>query len=278
MCYPDGYTAMRMSKQYKIPYVVTVRGTDLLTLKSYPGVRGYLFETLKKATRVIVPSERIKSQLGNFFPQIRSIVIPNGIDVGEFEHLNSIQMSGLEGKKIIVSVCNLNKDKGIEINVRAVAEIIKTRQDFHYIIVGDGAEGENLRSIVNELQLNSFVTFVGKQSHVKALEYINKSDVFSLPSWNETFGLVYLEAMYLKKPIVATFNDGIDGVALDGVHGYFAHKQNVPEVAEALKRLLSSEQLRIEMGSKGHEEVIKNYTWQKIAEKIAKIYQEVINE
>jgi glycosyltransferase involved in cell wall biosynthesis len=269
---------MRISKQYKIPYVVTVRGTDLLTLKSYPRVRSYLFETLKKATRVIVPSERIKSQLGNFFPQIRSIVIPNGIDIGEFEYLNSIQMSDLEGKKIIVSVCNLNKDKGIEINVRAVAEVIKTRQDFHYIIVGDGAEGENLRSIVNELRLNSFVTFVGKQSHVKALEYINKSDVFSLPSWNETFGLVYLEAMYLKKPIVATFNDGIDGAALDGVHGYFAHKQNVPEVAEALKRLLSSEQLRIEMGSKGHEEVLKNYTWQKIAEKISKIYQEVINE
>ncbi|MEO9023062.1 MAG: glycosyltransferase [Ginsengibacter sp.] len=278
MCFPDGYAAMKFSEKFRMPYIITVRGTDLLTIRKFKSVKPIMLEILFKASRVIFPSNRIANQFQEYYSKANISVIPNGIDVNDFDNLNPLIFPELAHKKIIVSVSTLNKDKGIEINIKALAELVKIHDDIHYIIVGDGVERNNLNHLVEELNLSSYITFAGKVDHKKALEYIAFCNVFSLPGWNETFGLVYLEAMYLKKPIVATFNDGIDGAAKDGVHGFFAHARNIKEVTDALHKLLSSSELRTEMGLRGHEEVIKGYTWQKHAEEISKVYQQVRNE
>lgn len=278
MCYPDGYAAMKLSEKLQIPYIITVRGTDLLTIRKFTNVKSVMVKILSKAARVIFPSNRIATEFHKYYSKENIDIIPNGIEMDDFENLNLLISSKPNYEKIIVSVSTLYKDKGIDINIMALAELIKIHNDVHYIIVGDGEERNNLNGLVEKLNLSKYITFAGKVDHKKALEYIKLCDIFSLPGWNETFGLVYLEAMYLKKPIVATFKDGIDGAAKDGIHGLFAHKQNVDEVVEALDKLLSSKELRSEMGLKGHQEVVKNYTWQKHAEKISKVYQEVKNE
>lgn len=277
MCFPDGYAAMKLSKKFQIPYIITVRGTDLLNIKKFKRVKRIMLEILSKANRVIFPSIRIANQFQEYYSEDKDI-IPNGIDVNDFENLNSLIFPELSNKRIIVSVSTLNRDKGIAINIKAMAELIKIYDDIHYIIVGDGAEKNNLIDLVKNLKLGAHITFAGKVDHKTALEYIALCNIFSLPGWNETFGLVYLEAMYLKKPIVATFNDGIDGAAKDGTHGFFAHAQNVKEVTNALHKLLSSSELTVKMGLNGHDEVLRNYTWSKHAEKISKVYQQVRNE
>jgi hypothetical protein len=278
MCYPDGYSAFKLSKKLQIPYIITVRGTDLLTMKRFKQVKRIMIEILLNASKVIFPSYRIANQFTYICPINKYEVIPNGIEIDEFEDLN-FPFSKIVGEKvIIVSVSTLYKDKGIDINIHAIRALVNIHKDLHYIVVGDGEERQNLENLVDELQLRDYVTFVGKVDHKKALEYIKFCDIFSLPSWNETFGIVYLEAMYLKKPIVGTFEDGIDGSAKDKVHGFFAHRQNVSEVKDALHKLVVSPALRFQMGLNGYNEVIQNYTWLKHAEKMSRVYEEVKNE
>jgi glycosyltransferase involved in cell wall biosynthesis len=280
MCYPDGYAALRLSSRWRVPFIITVRGSDLLTIKNFPQVKKKYDEILTKSSKVILPSFRIAEQFSDFYLDTLDAkieVIPNGIEPSEFSDLKAVEFPYLKGKKVIVSVSNLYKDKGIDINLRALSVLVKQHKDIHYLIIGDGQERANLVKLMTDLKLEEYVTFVGRVNHHSALEYIKSCDIFSLPGWNETFGLVYLEAMYLKKPIVATFNDGIDGTAIDGIHGFLTHKQNVNEVVNALNKLLCSEKLRTEMGTQGFQQVFSRYTWEKHAEKISKIYQEIKN-
>lgn len=277
MCYPDGVAAKYIANKMRIPFVVTIRGTDLITMENFPSIRSMMLKTLSEANKVIFPSLRISNQFHNLYKysQSNTEIVPNGINVDDFDFDPPTVPDHLKGHTIIVSVCNLDKNKGVDINLMALSLVLKKNDNIHYIIVGDGKERNDLEIKVDNLNIRKYVTFVGRLSHKEALKYISICDIFSLPAWRETFGLVYLEAMFLKKPIIATFDDGIDGSAKDQVHGFFAHRENVNEVANAILKLVENPILRKEMGERGHLEVTNNYTWECHAAKINRIYTEL---
>ena len=145
------------------------------------------------------------------------------------------------------------------------------------MIIGKGKEKKNLEELVNKLNLQNMVKFAGKISHHKVMEYMASCDVFSLPSWNEGFGVVYIEAMAQGKPVIGCQGEGIEDFVENGKTGMLVKPKDVDSIVKVMDYLLSNPDEARAMGQRAHKFVLENYTWEKNAERTIEVYREVLN-
>lgn len=216
--------ANKMSKTTRIPLVCGVHASDLEVLTN-PLYGFYFKEQLenayKRAKKIACRSYVLQKKFCKLMPNVagKTFVAPSGVNVKEMSltqssspfmpnppthSFNPLQLN-------IVTCANLIKRK----NVDKLINAINDEEGFKLTVIGDGAELENLKKIASEK-----VTFTGHLPHEKVLEEMKKADVFILPSVNETFGMVYLEAMASGCITVCTKNDGIDGIISDSENGF----------------------------------------------------------
>jgi glycosyltransferase involved in cell wall biosynthesis len=108
------------------------------------------------------------------------------------------------------------------------------------------------------------------------MEYMSICDLFVMPSWDEGFGIVYLEAMAHGKPVIACRGQGIEDVIVDGETGLLVEPKDLESLKEAMIRLLTDRRLAEDMGRKGRQVVLSDFTWEKSAQKLLKVYKEVL--
>ncbi len=261
---------------YGLNFIVTVHGSELPTLendKRYP----YLTtEALLKAKRIVPNSfwtkEWMQKVLGNQFQnQIR--VIPGGVDLSAFpEEMETSDVNrkyNLEGKKLILFSGKLTKYKGVKYLIQAAKNI-----DAVIGIAGDGPERKNLENLVRELRLSN-VRFFGFIDNHKLIKLYYRADICVVPSvWDEPLGLVVLEAMATKTPVVVTRKGGIPLAVKDGVNGLFIRPRNPKEISEKVNLLLKDESLRTKIGQRARKTIIERFTWEKVAHRYERIYNE----
>jgi glycosyltransferase involved in cell wall biosynthesis len=187
-------------------------------------------------------------------------------------------LSNYKNWRILLSVSRLIKTKGIDFNIYALKSLVNKHKNLLYIIVGDGPERYNLEKLVQLLDLTKYVRFAGAMPYDKVMEYMAICEVFTLPSWQETFGLVYIEAMAHGKPVIAVQGQGVDGIVVHGETGLLVKPRDINSLVEALDFLLSHPDEARAMGERAREVVLANYTWEKNAEKTIAVYREVLNE
>lgn len=161
--------------------------------------------------------------------------------------INSAKLLTTHHSPLTVLTCaNLIKRK----NIAKLILAVKDSPDFCLKIIGDGKELKHLKrlSSVGLLSNQPKVDFLGHLPHEKVLEEMKNADIFALPSVNETFGMVYLEAMASGCITVCTKNDGIDGIIKDGENGFLT-EPTVDRIKETLLRIKNCEK---------KEEIIKN--------------------
>ena len=134
-----------------------------------------------------------------------------------------------------------------------------------------------MKQYSRELGLDQRVTFTGTISHSEMLKKMAVCDIFILPSYDEAFGVVYLEAMSFKKPVIGTEGEGIEDIIKDGENGLLIKPRDVASIVEKLELLIRSPKLRNELGIKGFNS-IKNLTWENNAREMIKIYERLISE
>jgi glycosyltransferase involved in cell wall biosynthesis len=132
-----------------------------------------------------------------------------------------------------------------------------------------------MKRLANGLNIAEYVKFVGTIKHDEMIEHMNNSDIFVMPSWDEAFGVVYLEAMSLRKPVIGTKDEGISDVVTDGINGLLVEKGNTEELKQKICYLLDNPEERIKIGQKGFESV-QDLTWENNAKKMIEIYKEVL--
>lgn len=272
---PDGCTGMLIAKKYKKPLIVTIHGQDFQqTIHKNKECKKKIEEVINFSSKTIVVSDKLK-RIGNKELNIgpkKLITIPNGINVEDMFKGKSDLIEKYKGKKIILSVSNLIKTKGIDYNLKAITELKKKYPEIIYLIVGDGSEKKNLENLTKELKMQDYVKFLGELSHNKVMEYMSICNIFSLPSWNEGFGIVYLEAMICAKPVIACQREGIDGIIKNKKTGLLVKPKNIDELIMAINFPLSFPKIAKEMGEMGEKMVLNNYAWTKVTKKIAEIY------
>lgn len=269
---PDGHAAYYLQKEYQVPTVVSIHGQDFQsTLPKGDKFREKLRKVLGGVDGVIAVSNKLKNLVQDepYYSKIQ--VINNGIALA-----GQALPGDADNKCVILSVSNLKKTKGIDLNLQALATLVKKYPHLQYVIVGDGEERKNLEKLVEDLDLKNHVTFKGKLPHAEVLEEMAKCQIFCLPSWQEGFGVVYIEAMAQGVPVIGVKGEGIEDAIQHGVNGLLVNPKNVEEIVQAIESLLTSPDYGKKIAQKGKETVYKEFTWENNARKTIELYRDLI--
>lgn len=259
---PQGFLGILLKYFKSKPLVITVHGSDLTVLPKNPASRLLLGFVLKNADRVIAVSNFLKEgveELG--VPVGKCGTIYGGVTIEDDEE--PFEPDG----PVIAFVGSLVPQKGVDTLIDAFKEV--KAHDASLIVVGDGPERKRLESLAAG---SKNIQFLGRRKGIKNI--LTKSDVLVLPSREEGFGLVLLEAMVLGTPVVATNVGGIPEIAEDGLSGILVEKDNPKQLAIAIDRVLQERELRDTLIENGREKA-KKFTWEKMAHEIDRLYDGV---
>lgn len=190
-------------------------------------------------------------------------IIPFGVDIEQFEATAAATRRELglrDNQKVIGTVCRLvEPKKGLRFLLQAMAVLARKygQPPCQLLIVGDGPSRHELELLREQLDLSSWVVFVGSRRDIPRV--LHALDVFVLPSLYEGFGIALLEAMAAGKPVIATAVGGIPEFVLSGETGLLIEPGNVEALADAIDRLLSHPQQARIMGAKGRIRVGESY-------------------
>jgi phosphatidylinositol alpha-1,6-mannosyltransferase len=151
--------------------------------------------------------------------------------------------------------------KGVEEVLRALPSVLDKFPDTYYVIIGEGDDRERLQLLAKELEFGEHVLFIGHTSDEELAGYYEACDVFVMPSRQEGFGLVFLEAMAFGKPVIGGDHGGTPEIVHDDVHGFLVQHGDVETLSLRLKRLLGEPELRHRMGEAGRRRVSENYSF-----------------
>ncbi len=240
----DGGVAYKLFCSYKIPYVVSIRNTDINGfLDKMPHTWHNAKKILLNAKRIFFISQGLKEKFEKhrvirpFVNKIseKFVLMPNGID--DF-FLDNIQTEERVGHRIIY-IGDFSNNKNV---IRLGQAILRLRkepglEDVSLTIVGGGNNEDN--SVEKMIKNNSDVfNYVGKIVNKEELcSLLREHRVFAMPSINETFGLVYLEALSQNLPVLYTKGQGIDGLFNETI-GISVNPFSVQEIADALKKMI----------------------------------------
>ena len=185
-----------------------------------------------------------------------------------------------ENVPLLASVSRLFKWKGQRELLQAFAKVRAEHPDTRLLIVGQDVSGagdsftRELKQLTTELELSEHVIFTGGRSDIPRV--MAACDVFTLPSFEEPFGLVFLEAMAMMKPVVAIDNGGTPEVVEHGRSGLLSAPWDIPELAANINRLVGDPALRASMGQRGRQRVLEYFNAQRMASDAARAYEAVL--
>lgn len=276
---PDGYAGVLLAKKYHKPLIVTIHGQDLQhTICRNAVCRQAVSYVFNSASEIICVSRKLQQlSIKRLGIRDKLIVVPNGIKPQDILS-HPVEFTKQQGKCLtLLSVSNLVQTKGIDLNLYALQKICRNYSALRYMVIGGGPEEASLHKLVKELGLEKQVEFLGRQIHHRVMGYMAGCDVFTLPSWNEGFGIVYLEAMANGKPVIGCQGEGIEDFVEHGKTGMLVKPRDVDSLVDALDFLLNHHEEAKDMGELARKLVLENYTWGKNAEKTIKVYEELFN-
>jgi glycosyltransferase involved in cell wall biosynthesis len=209
----------------------------------------------------------------------RCVLIENAVDTQTFSRRLSVVEAkarlGLPpGRLVIGAVGRLSAEKGFDILIRAVAQLLKGGLDVELLIAGDGDEAPKLQTLSAELGLGDRVQLLGYWPDARGL--YQALDVFALSSYREGLPNVLLEAMAIRVPVVATSIAGIPRLIHDGENGLLVEPGNLKGLTEALSRLLQDSDLRRRLAQAGRKTVEVRYSFGARMDKVRAVYAELL--
>ncbi len=207
----------------------------------------------RRAALVVTVSRYCAERLEELYGIRDAVVVPELIDLDVWRHLfRTLPATAASGKFTVLSVCRFYPRKRLEILLRAAALVRRAIPELEVRIVGNGPELRRLRRIYFELRLEPVVSWLGNLSLAALAAEYRRAHVFCLPSIQEGFGIVFLEAMAAGKPIVAALSAAIPEVVRDGI---LVEPDNPEALAEALVRLYRDPDLCQRLSSSGLRDV-----------------------
>lgn len=246
-----------------------------------PNLGRALFPAWGKKTIAI--SKEVRDHLINDFhlPEKQIELIPSGVDIAQFEPIDAGQKRnvrekyGLGDELIIGIIARLSDVKGIDILIKAMSEVHKIDPKARLLIVGEGKEERFLKSLVNELQLESRVQFLPIVNRTN--EILSVLDIFVMPSRQEGLGLSIMEAQASGLPVVASHVGGIPTLIEHNVTGLLVPKESPTALADALVDLLESQDKRDRLGRAGRAFIVQHYSSPQMIEKTYQLYRSLLH-
>lgn len=275
-----GGVAYALKQAIGVRYITAVRNADLnFHFKRSRAIREFGLKILEGASRVVFISPAYRDALAEkYVPEAgrqallaKSIVVPNG--VGDFWLKNKHSREPLKNKKAarLIYAGEFSQNKNIEATIGAVSLLRNKGYDIKLTLVGGG--------VSEPKYAQKLIGLAGQHSHYVDLhdwtsdkqqlqELYRQADIFVMPSFHETFGLVYIEAMTQGLPVLYTHGEGIDGYFKQGQAGYSINPHDVNDIADKIELTLSD----YDSISKRCLEAVDNFSWNHIAQYYEKLY------
>ena len=239
--FPIGKAAELLSKKFKIPYIITLRGSDinLLTLNSFnwnsansilknsskiTSVSNFLLQECKKK-RLIDDDEKV--YITHNFYDSKLFIIKDKLLARKNINIDN-------NFKIIFYAGGLRKLKNVDILINSVSQISKEYR-LKLLIAGSGYEENNLRSLAEEKNIMDSVIFVGRLDSKKIIEYYNAADLFCLVSKNEGLPNVIVESLLCGTPVIATSVGEIPVLIKVGINGHLVEPNSISSLSQKIK-------------------------------------------
>lgn len=220
-----------------------------------------------QADKLLTVSHTFAGYMGTYVEAPDKIgVIPNGYDERRFKpvpHENEVAQ--------LVAVCRLVPAKGLDILLKACAELRQRGQAFVLHIIGDGPSREELEGLSRQLGIYDDTIFYGYMLHPE--EMIPFFDIFVLPSRAESFGSVFAEAALCMLALVGTNVGGIPEQIQDGVNGLLVPPDDPVELADALEKVIGDRQFRYELARTGWNKAVNNYSLSRVVTQLKSVYE-----
>lgn len=205
-----------------------------------------------RAALVITVSRYCAERLEELYGAKNVVVVPELIELDAWRQLFRANAAADPGKFTVLSVCRFYPRKRLEVLLRAAALLRRTLPEMEIRVVGNGPEYRRLRRICHQLRLEPMVRWLGDLSRARLAAEYNQANVFCLPSIQEGFGIVFLEAMAAGKPIVASRAAAVPEVVHNGI---LVEPENPEALAEGLFRLYRDPDLCQRLGAAGLRDV-----------------------
>lgn len=275
--FSDGGTAYLLNKKYGIKYILNVRNTDINYYYKYAiHLRPFTYKVLLNADSIVFISHAYKKRMHSLLPsrileevEKKCYVIPNGIE--NYWHENAISNNSVKmfSEVTLLFIGLINKNKNLKTIIYACKELNKRGIKVSLNVIGNGPLEVRVKKMCERLNIRECITFHGYISDRDTISAImDESDIFVMPSFKETFGLVYVEAISRGLPIVYTQEQGIDGFFHDGEVGYAIEPESIEMLCNTITKIMGNyKQL-------SNQAVIKSkeFNWDYLTEKIRKLY------
>ena len=285
-----GNVGLLLKKHLKVPMILYAHGTEILRLQSYQWDKPRL---VLMAADMLLPNSRYT----------RGLLLDCGIDSSKIEVIHHAadpaifyplpeeeiaalkNRHGLNDRRIILTVANLQRHKGQDMVIKALPAIRKEIPNVVYCIVGKGRDEQYLRALSGRIGVGQYVQILSAvNSREELREYYNMCDVYIMPSRMiperkdvEGFGIAYLEANACGKPVIGGRSGGVPDAVVEEVTGLLVEPESIDDISRAVIKLCHDSQLARRLGDNGRERVIRELNWRNRAERLREVCDRVLS-
>ncbi|MGD9930878.1 MAG: glycosyltransferase [Mangrovibacterium sp.] len=259
----------KLARRKNIPLIAGIHKSDIRLLKK-PFHKMRVTRAIKQASGVVFRSVQLEKKFRQAFPKLNKpgFIAHSGVPEAYIQHTKGLLKNppAYSATRRIISVCQLIPLKQIDKVLLALNEMIALGiADWTYTLIGEGPEMQKLKNLTTDLGLNGKVTFKGRLTREKAFGEMQQHDIFIMPSYKETLGIAYLEAMASGCVVIGSQGWGIDGIVEDNRNGYLCDPYRQESITETMRKALTlsdGERARIRTNSL---QTISGFSEQKVA-------------
>ena len=279
---PHAYAAymakqILLEKGIYVPIVTTLHGTDITLVGKHPSYKPAVTFSINQSDFVTTVSKSLKKDtLSSFVIKKEIEVIPNFIDIKLYEKdpLCDRTQIAPNGEKIVTHISNMRRVKRIPDIIAAFHKMQEVTSAI-LLMIGEGPECELAEQQAKDLGIFHRVKFLGKTTEINRL--LCMSDLFLLPSETESFGLVALEAMAARVPVISSNAGGLPELNVHGKTGYLVEVGDVNAMAEYGLKLLQDEALLSEFKENAYQRALE-FTIDKIVPLYEEVYKKALSK
>lgn len=268
-CFTLSFLILRWLGLFSGKIILSFHGMDVKSIAATKGIARAVWNLLlERSDGNVACSNSLKAEILKIAPHPGNVAtIHNGLDCDYFL-ANRDRSFGLDPaigtKRLVTNIANFEHKKGQDVLIKACRRLAATYPDLHLVLAGRDSQWlTDMRALAAETDFQDRISFIVDLPHERVVAYMERSEVFVLPSREEPFGIVILEAGALGLPVVASDVGGIPEILDDGVTGVLVPPDDDEALARGIAGLLEDPARARALGARLREHVAAHLTWEK---------------
>jgi phosphatidyl-myo-inositol dimannoside synthase len=276
---PSGTVTYITHKLFKIPYFVSLHGLDILNSQKRFRKKKLANKILANAKFITVNSQCTKDLLKDIVEDQSKIKIVYPGVSEKFTQINETKLNeikekhNLKEKKVILTTGRLVHRKNQQLVIDAMKELVKDTPELVYIIIGNGPQKKDYDLRIKAYGLEDNIKILTDIENDELPYFYELADIFTMVSKTsskdvEGFGIVYLEAGILAKPVIASTEGGSKEAVLENKTGLLIKENSIKELKDNIIKLLDNKELANQLGNNAQKRIKNNFLWKDISKKL----------